>query len=57
MTKDYYLLRFRANDRMYGADIARKKNADIRKVVTGDGRADRVAAMEAAWAEYYGEKK
>ena len=57
MTKDHYLLRFQANDQRYDAAQARKKNADIRKIVMIDGPEERREAIKAAWAEHYGEKK
>ena len=52
--KEHYLLRFRLNERDYGPDQAKKKNADIRKIVMTDGPEEKRIAMKAAWKEHFG---
>lgn len=53
-SKEHFLLRFRLNDRDYNPDQAKKKNADIRKIVMTDGPEEKRVAIKAAWEEYYG---
>lgn len=52
--KEHYLLRFRLNDRDYNTVQAKKKNADIRKIVMTDGPEEKRVGIKAAWEEYYG---
>ena len=52
--KQSYLRRFRLNDRDYNPDQAKKKNADIRKIVMTDGPEEKRVAIKSAWEEYYG---
>ncbi len=52
--KEHYLSRFRFNAREYLPEHARKKNADIRKIVMTDGPEDKREAITAAWKEFYG---
>lgn len=52
--KEHYLARFRFNAREYLPEQARKKNADIRKIVMTDGPDNKREAIKSAWAEFYG---
>ena len=52
--KNSYLLRFKLNERDYSPDQAKKKNADIRKIVMTDGPEEHRIAIKAAWKEYFG---
>lgn len=52
--KERYLLRFRRNERDYSPDQAKKKNADIRKIVMTDGPEENRIALKAAWKEHFG---
>ena len=52
--KEHYLLRFRLNERDYSPDQAKKKNADIRKIVMTDGPEEKRIAIKAAWKEHFG---
>lgn len=55
--KERYLLRFRRNERDYIPDQAKKKNADIRKIVMTDGPEENRIAIKAAWKEHFGVKE
>lgn len=55
--KELYLLRFRRNEKNYSHEQAKKKNADIRKVVMNDGPEESRVAIKAAWEEYFGVKE
>lgn len=50
-----YLRRFKMNTESYPPEIAKKKNADIRKTVMTDGPNERRDAMMAAWSMFYGD--
>ena len=52
--KDRYLRWFKLNERDYSPDQAKKKNADIRKIVMTDGPEERRIAIKAAWQEHFG---
>ena len=52
--KERYLLRFKLNERDYSPDQAKKKNADIRKIVMTDGPEEKRIAIKAAWKEHFG---
>lgn len=52
--KELYLLRFRRNEKNYSTEQAKKKNADIRKVVMNDGPEENRIAIKAAWKEHFG---
>ena len=52
--KERYLLRFKLNERDYSPDQAKKKNADIRKIVMTDGPEENRIAIKAAWKEHFG---
>ena len=52
--KEHYLLRFKLNERDYSPDQAKKKNADIRKIVMTDGPEENRIAIKAAWKEHFG---
>ena len=52
--KESYLLRFKTNERDYSPTQAKKKNADIRKIVMTDGPEERRIAIKAAWQEHFG---
>lgn len=52
--KEHYLLRFKLNERDYSPDQAKKKNADIRKIVMTDGPEEKRIAIKAAWKEHFG---
>lgn len=52
--KDRYLIRFKLNERDYSPDQAKKKNADIRKIVMTDGPEEKRIAIKAAWKEHFG---
>jgi hypothetical protein len=52
--KERYLLWFRLNERDYSPDQAKKKNADIRKIVMTDGPEEKRIAIKAAWKEHFG---
>ena len=53
--KERYLRRFKMNDRDYSPEQAKKKNADIRKMVMTDGPEEKRIAIDAAWKEHYGD--
>ncbi len=53
----HYLLRFKANDRAYSPEHAKKKNGDIRKIVMTDGPEEKRVAIQAAWDKHYEVKK
>jgi len=55
--EESYLRRFKVNDRDYIPEQAKKKNADIRKIVMTDGPEEKRIAISAAWKEHYGEMK
>lgn len=54
--KEKYLLRFKLNEQDYSPEQAKKKNADIRKIVMTDGPEEKRIAIKAAWGEHFGAK-
>jgi len=54
--KESYLRRFKVNERDYSAEQAKKKNADIRKIVMTDGPEEKRIAFRDAWKQHFGVK-